>query len=216
MAKKSLSMKVVVLLMAAVLLIGCSVGGTLAWLIANSETVTNTFVVGDINIQLKETGAVKDENDGIFKNNNFKVLPGTTQAKDPQVIVEAGSEACWLFVQVKEENNTATSGSKYVTWTINSEWKELSTVGGVSTYYIELDAIPEDGSAVTKYVLAGDADYADGVVEYDSNLTKADMDELDEGAKQPQLTFKAFAVQKEAAGSAAEAWAEVDTGAKLG
>lgn len=215
MAKKSLSMKVVVLLMAAVLLIGCSVGGTLAWLIANSETVTNTFVVGDINIKLEEDGAVIDKNDGIFKNNNFKVLPGTTQAKDPKVVVEAGSEACWLFVQVKEENNTATSGRKYVTWAINNEWTELSTENGVTTYYIEQGALTAEGATSVSHNVIKDS-----TVSYSEYLTKADMDELDakegQGAKQPQLTFKAFAVQKEAATTAAEAWGKVDASAKLG
>ena len=47
-AKKNLSMKVVVLLLAVVLLIGCVAGGTLAYLMAKSSIVTNTFVVGDI------------------------------------------------------------------------------------------------------------------------------------------------------------------------
>ena len=46
--KKSVSMKVVVLLLAVVLLIGCTIGGSVAYLMANTNTVTNTFVVGNI------------------------------------------------------------------------------------------------------------------------------------------------------------------------
>lgn len=213
MAKKSLSMKVVVLLMAAVLLIGCSVGGTLAWLIANSETVTNTFVVGDINIALTETGT---DNNGV--NNNFKVLPGTIQAKDPKVIVEAGSEACWLFVQVQEVNNSTGNdadegvATEYITYSVANGWNELTTYSnGISVYYKKINTVTE---ANTEHQIL-----ADNKVSYSEYITKADMDKLDatdgQEAKQPQLIFKAFAVQLEAATTAEEAWAEVDTGAKL-
>ena len=42
-----------------------SVGGTLAWLKASTDPVTNTFTVGDINIDLTET-----------TGNNYKIIPG--------------------------------------------------------------------------------------------------------------------------------------------
>lgn len=36
------------LILALMLVVGCVVGGTLAWLTANSDTVTNTFSTSDI------------------------------------------------------------------------------------------------------------------------------------------------------------------------
>lgn len=222
MAKKSLSMKVVVLLMAAVLLIGCSVGGTLAWLIANSETVTNTFVVGDINIELKEhelnaEGEVEKDAAGNITaaeipstTTTYKVLPGTSQVKDPFVRFTSDSEACWLFVQVQEVNNStdnvAANGvaTEYITYSV-SGWTPLEEKDGIAVYYKKLENVTAKDTIY--YVLE------DNEVSYSADLTKADIDKL--GDKQPQLIFKAFAVQLEAATTAEDAWDEVDTGAKL-
>ena len=108
-SKKSVSMKAVVVLMALVLLIGCGVGGTLAWLMDKTEAVTNTFTVGDINIDLNEHAL--DENGKLTitttnKNlTDYKILPGTSQAKDPFVTVKKDSEACWVFVKIVEKDN---------------------------------------------------------------------------------------------------------------
>ena len=108
-SKKSVSMKAVVVLMALVLLIGCGVGGTLAWLRDTTDNVTNTFYVGDINIDLNEH--TLDENGKLTTtttNENltdYKILPGTSQAKDPFVTVKKDSEACWVFVKIVEKDN---------------------------------------------------------------------------------------------------------------
>ena len=49
MKKKSLA-----LVLALAMIVVCVVGGTLAWLIATTPEVKNTFTYGDINIELKE------------------------------------------------------------------------------------------------------------------------------------------------------------------
>lgn len=236
-SKKSVSMKAVVVLMALVLLIGCGVGGTLAWLMDQTKTVTNTFTVGDINIDLKETVGEdsKSAADNAVENNNFKILPGTSQAKDPTVIVEAGSEACYVFVQVQEINNIARAADdsatapvselKYVTWEIDdANWKQLGNVkNGVYTYYLSQSALTAEDAEKKEYaVLNGDTSNSSGVVTYDQQLTKDmiekiyDKDGKIDPDKQPQLIFKAFAVQMEAgsegnddAAKAAKAWEQV-------
>ena len=43
--------KIVVLMLAMMLVFGCAMGGTLAYLVTSSGPVTNTFTVGDINIE---------------------------------------------------------------------------------------------------------------------------------------------------------------------
>ena len=229
-AKKGMSMKAVALLLAVVLLIGGAVGGTIAWLTATSGTVTNTFTVGDVNIELKEhdlkADGTLDEDTEVTEENTYKIVPGATQPKDPFVRVKANSEDSWIFVQVKEVNNSVSgneSVSKYVEWAIANGWTKLGeTTNGVSTYYRSTNYTTSTED-VTYYVLNGDnTKGANGYVSYNSALTKANIEALDAdkdgsvaNTEMPQLIFKAFAVQAEAATTAANAWNQIDTNAKL-
>lgn len=79
--------KSIALLVAVSMIVGCVIGGTLAWLTATTRPVTNTFTVGNVDITLAETTA------------NYKMVPGNTIDKDPTVTVRAKSEACWLFCE---------------------------------------------------------------------------------------------------------------------
>ena len=90
--RRSVSGRLFVLMLALVLVLGCAVGGTVAWLVAKTDPVVNTFTYGDINITLTET-----------TGDDYKIIPGVDIGKDPKVTVKAGSEACWLFVKVEEE-----------------------------------------------------------------------------------------------------------------
>ena len=96
---RELSGKLVVAMLAVTLLIGCAIGGTVAWLTAKTDPVVNTFTYGDINIELTET---KPE------NKQAKIIPGVNIEKDPKVTVKANSEACWLFVKVEEAGTFVT------------------------------------------------------------------------------------------------------------
>lgn len=218
-AKKRSGKKIVAMVLAVVLLIGVGVGGTLAWLSATSGTVTNTFTVGDVNIELKEHDLVDGAltTDEVTEENTYKIVPGDTQPKDPFVRVEANSEDSWIFVQVQEVNNTVTgneNASKYVTWEIADGWTQLGTTeNGVSTYYrtANYTTVSEN---VTYYVLKGNEDSVNGIVIYDSDLTKANLDTVTDNTK-PQLIFKAFAVQNEAGTDAAAAWNQIPAADKL-
>ena len=53
--RRSVSSRAFIALLALVLVIGCVAGGTVAWLVATSDTVTNTFTYGKIDITLTET-----------------------------------------------------------------------------------------------------------------------------------------------------------------
>lgn len=209
-AKKNSGKKILAMALAVVLLIGVGVGGTLAWLTATSGTVTNTFTVGDVNIELKEHDLVNGEltNDEVVEENTYKVLPGTTQPKDPFVRVLANSEDSWIFVQVKEVNNTAGTDLKYVEWAIdNSIWTHLETNGNIHTYVLTNKYTTKDANETYNVLL-------NQTVTYNNDLTKAMLDTVTDNTK-PQLIFKAFAVQEEAATTAADAWAKIDTAAKL-
>lgn len=182
--KKGVSTKVFLSLLALVLVVGCAVGGTIAWLTATTDPVVNTFTYGKINIALTET---KPE------NKQATIIPGVNISKDPKVTVKADSEACWLFVKVAEEG---TFVAKKVTYSVADGWAELPGVAGV--YYREVNAVTADTDF---YVLK------DNMVTVSENLTKAEVNGI---TTQPTLTFTAYAVQKDGIGTAAEAWAKVD------
>ena len=194
-AKKSVSMKALVLLLAAVLLFGCAAGGTLAWLVTKSATVTNTCTTSDINITLEET------------KKDFKMVPGADIAKDPKVTVLANSEACWLFVKIDESENLDT----YLEYTVllsDTEWKTVPGTTGV--YYREV-AASEVNQEFAVLAGTGDGDLKNGYVHVLDSVTKAMMETAKNN--EPTLTFTAYAVQKEGFADAAAAW---DEAKKLG
>lgn len=180
---RELSGKLVVAMLAVTLLIGCAIGGTVAWLTAKTDPVVNTFTYGDINITLAET-----------TGSSYKIIPGVDIAKDPKVTVKGGSEACWLFVKV-EQQGTFVTGK--VTYSIADGWTALTGQNGV--YYRE--------------VLAAETDTVfdvirDNKIIVSSDLTKAEINSLTGADKTPSLSFTAYAVQKDGFNTAAAAWAE--------
>ena len=182
--RHSVSGKAFAAVLALALVLGCALGGTVAWLVANSDTVTNTFTYGDINIALTETKPV---------NREAKIIPGMDIEKDPKVTVKANSEACWLFVKV-EETGTFVDGK--VTYSIADGWTALTGQPGV--YYREVGAVTADTDF---YALK------DNVVKVSDTLTKEDIKNI---TTKPTLTFTAYAVQKDGIADAATAWAKVN------
>ena len=191
--RRSVGMKTFVAMLALVLVIGCAVGGTVAWLTAQTEPVVNTFTCGNINIDLTET---KPE------DRQAKIIPGVDIEKDPKVIVKANSEACWLFVKVEEEGTF-----DKVTYSIADDWTPGDgTKIPKDVYYREVNAVTSDTSF---YVLQGNEKYPNGVVTVGENLTKAEANRIT-AENQPKLTFTAYAVQKEGITDAAAAWAKAN------
>ena len=126
--RRSVSSRAFIALLALVLVIGCVAGGTVAWLVAKTDPVVNTFTYGNINIALAETTGT-----------NYKVIPGTVIEKDPKVTVKAGSEACYLFVKV-EKVGTFTGMS----YEIADGWTALEGENGV--YYRQVGSVTADTS----------------------------------------------------------------------
>lgn len=175
--KKKLFISVV-----AVALVACfAIGGTLAWLTDSTQTETNTFTVGDINITLEET-----------TGNTYKVTPGTDLKKDPEVTVKANSENCWLFVKVDETNWPEGLG-----YSVADGWTKLDSEEGV--YY---RTVANNSSDQAFYVLT------DNKVTVSSSLTKDDLEAMN--INQPSLAFTAYAVQQENLDDVADAWAAVN------
>lgn len=95
--------KALLLTFCAVLLVVASVLGTIAYLTAN-DTVTNTFTVGQVAINLDEA-KVTEDGEAVtpaerVKANSYKLLPGHTYTKDPTVTVLSGSESSYIKMTV--------------------------------------------------------------------------------------------------------------------
>ena len=191
--RRSVSSRTFIAMLALVLVIGCAVGGTVAWLVSSTDPVVNTFTYGDINIELTETKP---------DNRQAKIIPGVDIEKDPKVTVKANSEACWLFVKVEE---TGTFVANKVTYSIADGWtKGDGTKIPANVYYRAVDAVTADTSY---YVLQGSTEYPNGVVTVSEELTKAEVNSIT-ADNQPKLTFTAYAVQKDGIADAGTAWAK--------
>lgn len=183
--RRSVGMKTFVAMLALVLVIGCAVGGTVAWLVSSTNAVVNTFTYGDINITLGET-----------TGSDYKIIPGVDIPKDPKVTVNRDSEACWLFVKVEEEG---TFVANKVTYSIADGWtKGDGTNIPANVYYRAVDAVTNDTDfAVLK----------DNKIYVSEELSKSDIQSI---SAQPKLTFTAYAVQKDGIADAATAWAKAN------
>lgn len=189
--------KALLLLGAAVVLVAGSIMGTMAYLTDTME-VTNSFSYGDINITLEE------------EEDSFHIVPGTTITKDPEITVLAGSEECWLFVEIEEVDWPTFDDVSMLTYEISTndedglEWTQLTTTDGTIVYYIQ--GVDASASAVTVEILK------DNTVTVNASLTKAQVETMADLST--QLNFTAYAVQAEAVGSdAAAAWSVATTNA---
>lgn len=200
-------MKIGVLVLSCLVIWGCFQKNTFAWFTAQSEQVVNTFTIGDINISLQETDAKKDETDGIYKK-AYSFVPGRTLEKDPSVTVTAGSEKCYLFIRVEEENNThADLEGSIIAWEVRTgDWSPVigadqKPIGGYWYRIIEQndeDPLTEDKQGKKLYILKNNK------VTVNKGVTKEMVDTIN--TNKPSLTFKAAAVQYEGMANVLEAW----------
>lgn len=181
---RTVSIKIAALIAAIVLVIGCTAGGTVAWLVSKPEAIVNVFTVGNIKAELAETATA------------FNIVPGVNIKKDPVATVKANSEECYLFVELTEDNwptfTEAGSTTPKVRYEIAKDWTKLGEEKGV--YYRE----------VTK----NDADQHFDVLEGDkvtvsNTLTKEEANAI---VGTPKLTVAVYAVQKAGMKNPADAW----------
>lgn len=199
--------KIVALLLCAVLLIGASVAGTLAFL-TSKATVTNSFTVGKVVLgedgkggldeaKVDEYG-VADSTAARVTENTYKLIPGHTYTKDPTVHVGANSEACWLFVKVEngiadiEAATTTGEGAytKIAEQVVANGWTKLN--GETNIYYKEAAKTGDTGA---DYVVFGNFRLATNAVV--SNYASA------------KITVTAYAIQKDGL-TVTEAWTALE------
>lgn len=165
MKKKGLA-----LVLALTLLVVGVVAGTLAWLTAKSDVVTNTFTTSDIKVELKETTGTE-----------YKMIPGYTISKNPEATVLSGSEECYLFVKLEKSQNF----DSFLTYEMADGWELVS--GETNVYFRK---VLTAGIGTAYSVLEGDQ------VTVKGSVTKEQMNALDtEDAVKPTLTITAYASQ---------------------
>lgn len=218
--RRTFGSKSLALVLACVLLVGGVIGGTVAWLTAKTNEVTNVFTTSDINVKLEET------------ETDFKMIPGWTIDKSPRVTVEKGSEDCWLFVEVTESTNLKLSD--YIKYAVNTGtasttdgvthggWTQGTGEDGVPTnvYYCKVTGVTAD----QVFAVLGSGTYSFNGDNYtwanDEVLTKPEVTKemmaavtTGENGNQPKLSFTAYASQLKKNNTteftAAQAWNNV-------
>lgn len=200
--------KALLLSLCAVLLVVASVMGTMAYL-TSSDTVTNTFTVGKVEIKLDETDVTNPTGPRV-QANSYRLLPGLTYTKDPTVTVKAGSELSYVkmtvtFTKAKELDAIfALNGGADMTSIFN---------GYDSTNWID-KGNTEDTDTNTRtyefwYKETVDARTADVVLDalFDSitvpgSITKEQLKTIDGMT----ITVNAYAIQADGFTGAADAW----------
>lgn len=98
--------KALALALCAVLLVVGTVFATMAYL-TSTDTVVNTFTVGQVHIKLDEAPVDtngKETTGARVQENSYKLLPGHEYDKDPMVTVMNGSEESYVRMRVTVQN----------------------------------------------------------------------------------------------------------------
>lgn len=153
------SKKALAMLLSLVLVIGCVVGGTVAWLTAQDTPVVNKFSPSTIGVELKEhtydattdTLTNKTTDTGVT---DYKMIPGWTIPKDPEAWITEDSKDAYLFVKIQESENF----DDFMTYAIAEGWTLLTGVTGLDESKTEEDEIntaTNDTYVIYREVAAG-------------------------------------------------------------
>lgn len=190
--------KILIISIGVIALFFTAISGTIAWLTSKSETVTNTFTYGDINITLSETDT-KDDDD--LNTNTYEMVPGNKITKDPLITLAENSEDCYIFIKLEKTDNF----DNYMEYQILENWLLLE--GTDNVYYQEVS------KSTTKqefYILK------DNSISVKESVTKKMLNELDKDGidNYPKLNITAYAVQRDseldAISTASNAWALIN------
>lgn len=208
---KQISVSALALILSAVLLFGAVVGGTLAWLMRKSETLTNTFTLGNIT-------SFTLYDDKANASNNYKapmdLYVNTYVPKSTSVTIGSHSVDCYIYVKVETSGNY----SRYLeAYQMADGWKQLYDIPAgaddtpqpvTGVFYREYVRETDGNTDQTYYVLKSmDADgLRNGYLKAKANFPVDDLEEYYVESKKPWIRFTGYAVQKEAGATAAGAY----------
>ena len=195
--------KLVIAVIALSLALICAIGGTLAFLVAETKPVTNTFTYGEITISLWEN--VLDENGNVTDEKDYdgieygKIVPGDVVNKNPTVTVSNGSEPCYVYVLIENQLGDAAS------YDIKEDvWEEIGRSENKLLYRYKVD----DG-------IVNAADAEKNLVVFEKLVFSSDLDKNTIGALAGKnVVISAYAHQSDnttvdIANEAAIKWAKV-------
>ena len=177
----------------AVLLVAATVMGTVAYL-TSQATMSNTFAAGNVTITMDEAKTTAYgvlDGDARVTSNSYKLIPNVEYIKNATIYVEAGSEPCYLFVELDER---FTRNNSILTATFATGWAALDGYPGIYVYSTTVDALAAkvEVPALASFKVKAEAKAAD--------LTPY----VTEGETKVNTT--AYAVQAIGFNSAKEAW----------
>ena len=180
--------KIIIAVLAVVVVLACMVGVISAYLTKKTQTIVNTFTYGNVNITLTEEGAVENEQ-------SFKMIPGQTITKNADVTVKAGSEACYVYIEVVVANNTSSEEQQFISFAMDAAWTQL---GETNIYYTDIINLVDVQEDTVLSVFNADTITVNG------DIT---AEELAAIVNQPTISLTAYAVQSAGFDDAADAWA---------
>lgn len=218
--KRSFGSRSVFLMLALVLVIGCTIGGTLAWLTAKTSDVENTFVAGQIGSLALTESDTDSETTG--DQHQYIVIPGVDINKDPKVTYTPTTaegtvpvdayvfvkltgigQNKWLWNATDKQYEIKSGNNVVLSFQIAEGW---TAVDGVSDVYYKIS------TGTTG--LTADAIIKDNKITVSHLITEDDVTTVATAAD--KLTFTAYAIQQADGGTdnegkftAAEAWAKV-------
>ena len=210
--KRSFGSKSVFLMLALVLVIGCTIGGTLAWLTAQTGDVENTFVAGQIGtLELEEEADQITTTDG----HQFIVIPGVDITKDPKVTYTPTTEDgtvpvdAYVFVEL-----TGIGQNKWA-WNATAAQYEIKSGNNVVLSFKIADgwtAVPNVSDVYYKTStgttgLTDDPIIKDNKITVSHLITEDDVETVATAAD--KLTFTAYAIQQQGFDTVTAAWNEV-------
>ena len=185
--------KIVALLLCAVLLVGASVAGTVAYL-TSKDTVTNTFTVGNIQLNLNESDeSTPDTTDRTENGNAYHLLPNQTYTKDPTVWVKEGSEEAYIrmIVTVNNYSNMLAAFKSDANYDNDYIVSDASTVlTGSAGEMVVLDKLVDRNAGAwecVKFTLDSTANTGTYVFNYYPGAYTATADDKDDTVEYDQL-----------------------------
>lgn len=184
--------KILILALCALLLVGATIAGTVAYL-TSTDSVENTFTVGNVAITMVES--VVDEygaktSGTTDTGNTYKLIPGHEYTKDPTIKVSEGSEDCYIFVEI--DNGLGADAAL----TMSADWAKVSKTENKSVWVYGTAAEPVPVGAEN-----------DAVVPFTAFTFGEEADPAAYSAA--KITVTAYAIQADGldAKTAAELWA---------
>ena len=208
--KNEIKKKTIALLLVLMMIFGVTCGGTIAYLTSTTDTITNTFTVGNVTITLDEVlvTAYGEKGKEVIKtvdgkevttieklaegdketrvtSNEYKLIPGHTYTKDPTIHVDTNSENCWLFVKVVDEIADIQDTTTVAAQMASNGWTAVSGETNVYAYKKIVEA-GEDAPIFANFKIKGDA----AVDKYTGKT----------------ISIIAYAIQADSFDTAADAW----------